>query len=399
MADLAELVGRFGVALRSVGLPVDAGRCARFATAVTVVDPVGNAAPLDTTTLYWCARSTLISDPEQVPAFDRVFWMVFLGMVDPTERRGQPGESGLDQVTGLSASQPGPSTTGASSPLRPTTTATCRSTSAGSGKETLESTEAPVPAMASAAERLAGRDFDQLTPEELAELVAEMRWLRVHTPLRRTRRQRRCRHGRSVDLRATLRAASRTGAQPIRLLRRRQRTRPRKLVVLCDISGSMQHYARAMLQLLYCAGGGANAEVFTFATRLTRLTSALRRVRPEAALARAAELAPDWSGGTRIAAALREFTNSHGRRGMARGAVVVIVSDGWETGEPAALAEQMARLSRLTHRIVWANPRTARSRYQPLVGGMAAAWPYCDAVVSAHSIAALDELLAAIGEG
>src|SRR5690606_15998993 len=138
-------------------------------------------------------------------------------------------------------------------------------------------------------------------------------------------------------------------------------------------------------------------EVFTFAIRLTRLSRDLRRLPPAVALERIGRLAPDWSGGTRIGQCLGEFVATHGARGMARGAVVVIVSDGWDTGDPALLGEQMRRLSRLAYRIVWANPRTASPRYQPLAGGMAAAWPYCDAVVSAHQLAALDELIAAIG--
>ncbi len=139
-------------------------------------------------------------------------------------------------------------------------------------------------------------------------------------------------------------------------------------------------------------------EVFTFATRLTRLTRALARTTPAVALDRAARLAPDWSGGTRIGDALKRFLDLHGG-GLARGAVVLIVSDGWETGDSAELGRQMARLRRRAHRIVWANPRTRNAEYRPLVGGMAVAWPHCDAVVSAHSLDALDDLLAALGSG
>jgi uncharacterized protein with von Willebrand factor type A (vWA) domain len=171
---------------------------------------------------------------------------------------------------------------------------------------------------------------------------------------------------------------------------------PRRLVVLCDISGSMEPYARAMLQLLYCAAGGADAEVFTFATRLTRLTGTLAHTRPALALQQAGQAAPDWLGGTKIGESIREFNNSYGRRGMARGAVVVIISDGWDTGDPEILGREMERLSRVAHRIVWVNPRTQSPEYRPLAGGMAAAWPYCDAVVSAHTLHALDDLTAAL---
>jgi uncharacterized protein with von Willebrand factor type A (vWA) domain len=164
------------------------------------------------------------------------------------------------------------------------------------------------------------------------------------------------------------------------------------LVVLCDISGSMEPYARAYVQLLHATAGSVHAEVFTFATRLTRLTAALAVNQPQLALWRAAAAAPDWRGGTRIGEALKSFLDTYGRRGMARVAVVVIVSDGWERDDPTLIKEQMARLDRLAHRIVWVNPRTADARYQPLAAGMAAALPYCDALVSGNTLAALREL-------
>jgi uncharacterized protein len=172
---------------------------------------------------------------------------------------------------------------------------------------------------------------------------------------------------------------------------------PRRMVLLCDISGSMEPYARAYLQFLTCAAAsGTNAEAFVFATRLTRLTRALRSRRPEHAIQRAAAAAPDWSSGTRIGDALKAFNDRHGRRGMARGALVVILSDGWERGDPALVAREMERLSRLAYRIVWVNPRVHASGFSPRAGGMAAALPHCDALVSGHSLAALDEVVEAI---
>jgi uncharacterized protein with von Willebrand factor type A (vWA) domain len=223
-----------------------------------------------------------------------------------------------------------------------------------------------------------------------------MRKLTLAVPMRRSRRPRPTAHGGRTDLRATLRHARRTGGHPVRLARRAPLMEPRRLVVLCDISGSMEPYARAMLQLLYCAAGGADAEVFTFATRLTRLTGTLSHTRPALALQQAGQAAPDWLGGTKIGESIKEFNNSYGRRGMARGAVVVIISDGWDTGDPEILGREMERLSRVAHRIVWVNPRTQSPEYRPLAGGMAAAWPYCDAVVSAHTLHALDDLTAAL---
>ena len=168
--------------------------------------------------------------------------------------------------------------------------------------------------------------------------------------------------------------------------------------MLCDISGSMEPYARAYLQFLTCAAGsGPNAEAFVFATRLTRLTRALASRHPERAIQRAAAAAPDWSSGTRIGDALKTFNDRHGRRGMARGAVVVILSDGWERGDPALVGREMARLARLAHRIVWVNPRVSASAFSVQAGGMVAALPHCDALVSGHSFEALGEVVAAIG--
>lgn len=168
--------------------------------------------------------------------------------------------------------------------------------------------------------------------------------------------------------------------------------------MLCDISGSMEPYARAYLQFLTCAAAsGPKAEAFVFATRLTRLTRALASRNPERAIQRAAAAAPDWSSGTRIGDALKEFNDRHGRRGMARGAVVVILSDGWERGDPLLVGREMQRLARLAHRIVWVNPRVSASAFSVQAGGMLAALPHCDALVSGHSFAALGEVAEAIG--
>ncbi len=411
--DLAFEAARFGAALRAAGVPADPGRCERFARAVTVARPDGARA------LYLCALATLTSSQEHVETLRRVFAAVFGGLADPADRRGDqyaPQVPGGHSRTSVAADllaeaaraarahaaqmlrQPpdaGEDSPGATDGLRPG-----RAQSAGDddGAEPGPDAEpqAARPVLASAAERLAGTDFAELSPGELLLLSGLMRKLTLAVPLRRSRRPRRTAHGQHTDLRATLRQARRTGGHPLRLARRAPLLEPRRLVVLCDISGSMEPYARAMLQLLYCAAGGAQAEVFTFATRLTRLTGTLAHTRPDLALKRAGEAAPDWLGGTRIGGSIAEFNDSYGRRGMARGAVVVIISDGWDTGDPAILRREMERLSRVAHRIVWVNPRTQSPEYQPLAGGMAAAWRYCDTVVSAHSLHALDDLTAAL---
>ena len=260
--------------------------------------------------------------------------------------------------------------------------------------------EIPVPVLASDEEVLRSKRFDTLSPDELARLYRLMTRMRIATPLRRTRRAKRDRHGARIDMRRTLRGSLRTAGDPIRLARRQRRVVPRRLVLLCDISGSMEPYARAYLQFVTAAAGGpggSRAEAFVFATRLTRLTRALSSRNPERAIQRAAAAAPDWSSGTRIGDALKAFNDRHGRRGMARGAVVVILSDGWERGDPALVAREMERLRRLAYRVVWVNPRVSARAFEARAGGLVAALPHCDALVSGHTLEALDEVVDAIG--
>ncbi len=409
-ADLALIAARLGAELRDAGVAADPGRCERFARAVPV------ARPATRYELYLCALATFASGPEQTETVQRVFGDLFGGVGGPAA--GQPGPDGPDLPGPPSrlasddllaeaaraaqehpASPPGQLPPGVGGPdgtegQGPATPGSA--TEEGAEPDAPDRPESARPVLASRVERLAGTDFAELSPTELQTLTGLMSELTLAVPLRRSRREHPAARGRGTDLRSTLRHARRTGGHPLRLARRASVLRPRQLVVLCDISGSMQPYARAMLQLLYCAAGGADAEVFTFATRLTRLTGALAHMPPEQALRRAGQAAPDWLGGTRIGASLKEFNDTVGRPGLARGAVVVIISDGWDTGEPAVLRREMQRLSRVAHRIIWVNPRTKSEQYRPLAGGMAAAWPYCDAVLSAHSVNALHELTVAL---
>ncbi|MGD0687992.1 MAG: VWA domain-containing protein [Streptosporangiaceae bacterium] len=394
--DLAEVAARFGAALRQAGLPVGPGRCERFAAAVTL------ARPRTPRALYLCAAATLVSSQAHIETLEAVFNAVFGGLADPAGRRGDANSPAL-----AAAVAPGPPRTpedmlaGAVRAAREHIGSPPRSARPGGRPDTgPDGPEQVIEAafLGSAAERLAAKDFADLSPDELAELAGLMQALTIALPLRRSRRQRRRRHGPHMDMRSTLRQARRTGGDPVRLIGRTPLQRQRRLVVLCDISRSMEPYARAMIQLLYCAAGGARAEVFSFATRLTRLTGALSHSPPAAALARAGQTAPDWLGGTRIGDSLQDFNDSYGRRGMARGAVVVIISDGWDTGDPGVVRREMERLSLVAFKIIWVNPRTKSAAYQPLAGGMAAAWPYCDAVLSAHTLNALTGLTAALAD-
>jgi uncharacterized protein len=393
--DVAALATGLGIALHTAGLPVGPDRCERLARAVTVMGAASVAE------LHACALATMVSDPGQMATFDRVFAALF-GGPSLLPELGLPAAPAVPRAGSDDGPQPTPGSPSQPGGGLPPELRMSDAVPAAAGEDE-PLLEGPVlHRVASANERLRGRDFTELSPVELRQLVTLMREMTLAIPPRRTRRYRPARDGKRPDLRRTLRLARRSGGEAIRFARRAPRIRPRRLVVLCDISGSMEPYARALLMLLYVLNGGQSGsnqnrpEVFSFATRLTRLTPALAAASPDTMLAKAGEAAPDWSGGTRIGAAVKEFNDRYGSRGLARGAVVLIISDGWETGDPALLGAQMARLHRMAHRIVWANPRTQSPRYRPEVGGMAAAWPYCDAVVSAHNLDALDDLLAAL---
>ena len=388
----AALAVRFADVLTRAGVPVTPERAGRFARALHLLSPDSRDR------LYWAARLTLLSSCVQLATFDRVFAAVFDGMLDPADHRGD--SSGPPSVQARPSSQR-PAPTG-SRPIDGVPPPPADGTGPGpggayeSGEDGAAEREA-VLAAASPHERLQETSFAELAPEEIVALRQLVRRIALATPTRRSRRRRPSAQVKDrVDLRRTLRRAQRSGGDPAYLVHRRRRLRPRRLVLLCDVSGSMEPYTQVFLSLLQGAVAGVRAEAFVFATRLTRLTRSLAGSDLDAALARAAATAPDWAGGTRLGANLRRFIDDYGRRGIARGAVVVVLSDGWDVDDPRLVAEQMARLRRLAFRIVWVNPRKAARGYAPLAGGMAAALPYCDAFVSGHSLAALAEVAAAV---
>ncbi len=378
--DLPALAGGFSRRLHDAGLPVTAERAAAFAQALTLTRPVARRR------LYWTARAVFVTDRTQVRAFDAAFASVF--GTTPARETAQPDES-EDTVPAAGDAKPGkPGGAAAGEGL---------SSFSAPGGEDAPERDVEVALGPSDEELLRSKRFDALSAEELVQLYRLMAQLQVATPPRRTRRHRRRRRGERIDLRRTLRGSMRTGGDPVRLHRRERRVERRRLVLLCDISGSMEPYARAYLQFLTsAAAAGDDTEAFAFATRLTRLTRALASRSPERAIQNAAAAAPDWASGTRIGDALKAFNDLHGRRGVARGAVVVILSDGWERGDPALVAREMERLARLAHRVVWVNPRVAADAFVPRAGGMAAALPYVDALVSGHTLDAMEEVVAVI---
>ncbi len=361
--ELDRIAVGFARLLRGAGLEVPLGNTIAFGQALMAVGLERRDS------VYWAGRTTLMRRPEDADTYDRAFraWWEHehdLELVAPPVTRELSIAFDAD---GDDDDAPDPGET--------TTTPT-------------------VAVRYSAAEVLRQRDFASYTTAEFAEARRLMADLRLAGSLRRSRRQQRSRrHRGKPDLRRTVRRALRTGGEPVQRAFLESASRPRRIVLLCDVSGSMEPYARALVRFLHAAVvGRGRVEAFAMGTRLTRITRELSSRDPDAAIAAAAHRVVDWSGGTRLGEALREFNDRWGVRGMARGAVVVILSDGWDRGDPDVLAEQMARLGRVAYRIVWVNPLKASPDFAPLARGMAAALPYVDEFVEGHSLASLEHL-------
>ncbi len=352
--------------LRAEGLDASVSSALAFAEAVSLVG-LHRPAPV-----YWAGRSVFVRRPEDVPVYDRAFAALF--GPPPTTR------TGADQRT------------------VPLTLALDDSPVDGADGEVAERRNALV-VRYSAAEVLAERDLASLDPAEAALVRRLIGSLRARPPLRASRRLRPDpgRRG-DLDLRRTVRRALAAGGEPVRLSRRAPGSRPRRTVLLVDVSGSMEPYARAFLQFAHAAlVARRHVEAFTLGTRLTRVTRELSWRDPDAALHRAAASVADLSGGTRLGEGIRAFNDRWGVAGLARGAVVVVLSDGWDRGDPEVLGAEMARLRRVAHRVIWANPLKATPGYEPLARGIAAALPHVDEFVEAHSLASLESLAELLG--
>ena len=385
-ADLPAVIAAFGHVLHQAGVPVTPERSARFTRAVLLADPT------TIQELSALGKTTLLSHHDQEEVFDRVFGQVFRGLVDFAEFRGDSAPPTPVSTLPKDDSQKSESEREGEGEGSPSGSQGLP----GEGEIQAEDDEPALLAAVSDEERLGSKNFAECTDDELALLQALVAQLPFLPPMRRARRMRRHAAGDRLDVRATLRASHRTSGDPVHQVRRRASRRPRRVVLIADVSGSMEPYARVYLHLMRGAVQALGSEAFVFATRLTRLTRVLHHTNPDIAYRRAAAAAPDWSGGTRIGNALKAFLDEHGRRGLARGSVVVIVSDGWELGDPELVGRTMEQLSRLAFHIIWVNPRKAATGYKPLVGGMAAALPYVDTFVSGHSLRALEDVLTAI---
>lgn len=358
-----EILLGFARALRAAGVHVTQDRTMGYVEAVALVGLDDRRAT------YRAGRSTLCSGPDDLATYDQVFEAWF-NVRHGLPRPGPASESTAPVLTELPEDE---------------------------GMAEHDQGDEAVRALASSLEVLRHRDVSGMSAAEKRRLATLFDSLRPEPPLRRTARHRPWHRG-DLDASRTLRNSLRRMGEPGEIAWRRQSMRPRRVVLLVDVSGSMAGYADPLLRLAHrfvvsTGAGSGRAEVFTVGTRLTRITRALRVKDPELALVAAGETVPDWSGGTRLGESLRAFLDRWGARGMARGAVVVVFSDGWERGDPGLLAEQVARLHRIAHRVVWVNPHRGKEGYQPLQQGIVAVLPHVDHFLAGHSLATYSDLV------
>ncbi len=364
-ASIVELLVAFGNELRADGLAVGSGDVITYASAMAALDPT------DLVDLYWAGRTTLVVRHDQIPVYDRAFRRFFL---DEHEALPEPWRSAMKPVGQANAVLEIPATE--------------------PGVAADDDRPAKLGLMASDVDLWRNKSFAACTPEELASIRRIMARIRLMPPRRCTRRTVGSPSGRRPDPRKTVRETMRTHGEPSELFWRRRRMRLRPLILILDVSGSMSDYSRNLLQFAYSTRRAASrVEVFCFGTRLTRITKALERRRPDDALDDASKAVFDWEGGTRIGDSLDAFVRGWGRRGMSRGAIVVICSDGLDRGDPAVLAGAMERLSRLSHRVVWMNPHKGDNvNFRPTTLGMMVAAPHVDLLLSGHDLASLEQL-------
>ena len=361
--DVERLAAGFVYTLRSGGLVVPVSSSLRYTEALRAV---GLANGDD---VYWAGRATLVVRPRDIAMYNAMFLAFFhrngTGFKVRFEDEPESATLGVDE---------------------------------GEGNAEGEGDDDVIALRYSAAEVLGEKDFAEFTKQELLEAQRVMGRMRMTPAVRQSRRRVPARSGSRADLRRTVRAAMRTEGEALQLAHTTVGTRPRRLVLLLDVSGSMEPYARVLIRFAHAAVvGRGRVEVFALGTRLTRMTRQLGSHDVDEAVAAAAHAVVDWSGGTRLGEAIGVFNDHWGVRGMARGSIVVILSDGWDRGEPAVMSEQMERLHRSAHRVVWVNPLKASPGYEPLARGMAAALPFVDTFLEGHCLDSLQTLADAVG--
>lgn len=362
---VAGYVG-FAAALREAGVACDAHRVQAYLTAVAEIDVA------EPTQLYWAGRLTLCSSPDDLPCYEEAFSQWF-SIETTTPRRAKAAAPKKARIAPLAAAE------GADG-------------EGGEGHDQLK-------VAASAHEVLRHRDLAELTTAEREHLRELLATLKPVLPKRPAARRTPSRRGR-LDPSRTLRAMLARGGEPLKLVHARRGRRPRRVVLLIDVSGSMSPYADALLRFAHVLTRSAppSVEVFTLGTRLTRVSRQLRQRDPERAMLAAGSAVPDFAGGTRLGETLQAFLDRWGRRGVARRAVVTVFSDGWERGDTGLLGEQLAHLRRLAHAVFWVNPHAGRAGYAPVQSGIVAALPHIDRLLAGHTLATLERLLGEISD-
>ena len=363
--DFVDVLVEFGDELRNAGVVVGTNDTMTYVEAVSLINPA------DLIDVYWAGRGTLVNRKDQIPVYNRIFQKFFL---DVEAAADSELKSMMRATTALSATLEVPSP------------------DPGQGEESKEE-EAQLGYMASGAQVWRNKAFAACTDQELATIRRIVSDIRLTPPRRRTRRTLSSKNGPRFDPRRMALETMRSHGDPIKLFKQQRRLRIRPLVFILDVSGSMSDYSRNLLQFAYSARRAADkVEVFCFGTRLTRITKSLDRRKPDDALNLAAATVFDWDGGTRIGESLNQFIKRWGRRGLSRGSIVVICSDGLDRCDPALLESSMEKLSRLCHRIVWMNPHKGdEANFKPNSLGMIVADPFIDEIYSGHNLASLEQ--------
>ncbi|MFZ9716674.1 MAG: vWA domain-containing protein [Ilumatobacteraceae bacterium] len=363
--DFVDVLVEFGDELRNAGVVVGTNDTMTYVEAVSLINPA------DLIDVYWAGRGTLVNRKDQIPVYNRIFQKFFL---DVEVAADSELKSMMRATTALSATLEVPSP------------------DPGKGEESKEE-EAQLGYMASGAQVWRNKAFAACTDQELATIRRIVSDIRLTPPRRRTRRTLSSKNGPRLDPRRMALETMRSHGDPIKLFKQQRRLRIRPLVFILDVSGSMSDYSRNLLQFAYSARRAADkVEVFCFGTRLTRITKSLDRRKPDDALNLAAAAVFDWDGGTRIGESLSQFIKRWGRRGLSRGSIVVICSDGLDRGDPELLESAMEKLSRLCHRIVWMNPHKGNeTNFKPNSLGMMVADPFIDEIFSGHNLASLEQ--------
>ncbi|HEY8596890.1 MAG TPA: VWA domain-containing protein [Thermomicrobiales bacterium] len=395
-AQLLDRVVGFGRYLRLVGLPATLGQTMDFAAAIPSIGLVREDFKL-------ASRAVFVIRKEDGPLFDKAFDLYWRystfadddSPFDETSDLAPPDQANADDEDAIPP-PPGKDKKKGQDEESADKRQSQREVQEG---ESADDADPDTMLTYSASEALKGKDFAQFNADEMNRAKLLMQKIAWQIAMRRSRRTVRASKGMYLDLRRSLRANMKYGGEPMELARRKRKQKPRRVVLICDISGSMDRYSRILLQFVHTMEQGlSRVEVFVFGTRLTRITRQLRVRNIDSALERVSKEVQDWAGGTRIGESLLTFNTRWARRVLGQGAIVLIISDGWDRGDVEVLRREMARLQRMSFRLIWLNPLLGSPTYQPLTRGIQAALPYVDDFLPVHNLDSLENLAIALSD-